>query len=59
MPLSHLLLLLWVFLMSASFLGWFATSAFILGVLGVTYVVVSVLELLGVLTYSLPTHARR
>lgn len=57
MSLSSLALVLFVFLQSAALLNWFSVSATFLGVVGLIFVVLRVLESLGAFSYSLP--ARR
>lgn len=54
MSLSTILLALWVFLTATvQQLGWFTLDSKIIGWVGVAFVVVLVLEVLGVLHYNL------
>lgn len=54
MSLSTLLLTLFVLFQALAYLGWYSVGAKILGVIGLAYVIVLVLELLGVLRLNLP-----
>ena len=59
MPLSQLLLLLWVFLLSSTALGWFTVSVLVIGWVGVLYVAIYILEALGVITLNLPLRSSK
>ncbi len=62
MRLSTIVFLVWVFLVSIAVRGWTITS-FSLGwavlVVGVIFIVLSVLEGVAIVTYKLPTRHRR
>lgn len=58
MSLSSLALVVYVFLQSAAYLGWFSVSPTLIGIVGLVFVVLRVLEALAVVSYSVPL-ARR
>jgi hypothetical protein len=59
MSLSYLALVVYVFLQAAVYLAWFAVSNKLLGIVGIIFVVLAVLEALGVFSYTLHLPARR
>lgn len=58
MSLSSLFLVIYVFLQSAVYLGWLSVSAVLLGITGLIFVFLRLLEALSVVSYSVPL-ARR
>lgn len=59
MSLSQMLLLIWVFLVATvQQLAWFALSSRLIGLIGLAYVIVYLLEVAGIITLNLPL-ARR
>lgn len=61
MPLSTILFLAWILLVSAFVRGWTATHPLlplIVFIVGIAYVALRLLEYLGVITYSIPTRRR-
>lgn len=59
MSLSSLALVVFVFLQSAAYLGWFSVSPTFLGVVGMIFVVLRILEALSVWSYSVPVGHQR
>lgn len=58
MSLSSIALVLYVFLQSMVYLGWMSPSATFIGVVGLVFVVLRLLEALSVYTYSVPLGRR-